>query len=84
MVDWLSIFYLGIFGTVVGFVWYYQGVERIGPTKAGLFINFVPIFAILFAFFILREAITASLIVGAVLVITGVYLTNRTSKVSTV
>ena len=39
---------------------------------------------ILFAFFILREAITASLIVGAVLVITGVYLTNRTSKVSTV
>lgn len=81
-VDWLCISYLGVFGTVVGFVWYYQGVKRIGPTKAGLFINFVPISAILCAFFILTEPITISLAVGAVLVISGVYLTNRTTKVS--
>jgi drug/metabolite transporter (DMT)-like permease len=82
-VDWLCISYLGVFGTVIGFVWYYQGVERIGPTKAGLFINFVPISAILCAFFILREPITLSLIIGAALVISGVYLTNRTAKVKT-
>jgi len=81
VIDWLCISYLGIFGTVIGFVWYYQGVERIGPTKAGLFMNFVPISAILCAFFILRESITLSLAAGAVLVISGVYLTNRTAKV---
>jgi len=80
-VDWLCISYLGVFWTVIGFVWYYQGVERIGPTKAGLFINFVPISAILCAFFILAEPITSSLAAGAVLVISGVYLTNRTAKV---
>lgn len=80
-IDWVCISYLGVFGTVIGFVWYYQGVERIGPTKAGLFINFVPISAILCAFFILREPITLSLAVGAALVISGVYLTNRTAKV---
>jgi len=80
-VDWLCISYLSVFGTVIGFVWYYQGVERIGPTKAGLFINLVPISAILCAFFILREPITPSLAAGAVLVISGVYLTNRTAKV---
>jgi drug/metabolite transporter (DMT)-like permease len=79
-VDWLCICYLGVFGTVIGFVWYYQGVERLGPAKAGLFINFVPIFAILSAFLILHEPITLSLAVGAVLVISGVYLTNRPSK----
>ena len=82
VLDWSCISYLGIFGTVVGFVWYYQGVERLGPTKAGLFINFVPIFAILCAFLFLHEPITPSLVVGTVLVISGVYLTNRTSKVS--
>jgi len=82
-IDWLCISYLGVFGTVIGFVWYYQGVARIGPTKAGLFINFVPISAILCAFFILREPITISLAAGAVLVISGVYLTNRTAKVKT-
>jgi len=81
-VDWLCISYLGVFGTVIGFVWYYQGIERIGPTKAGLFINFVPISAILCAFFILAEPISIPLAVGAILVIPGVYLTNRTSKVS--
>ena len=75
--DWVCISYLGVFGTVIGFVWYYQGVEHLGPTKAGLFINFVPIFGILSAFLILREPITLSLAVGAVLVISGVYLTNK-------
>jgi drug/metabolite transporter (DMT)-like permease len=79
-IDWLCISYLGVFGTVIGFVWYYQGVERIGPTKAGLFINFVPVSAILCAFVILREPITLSLAGGTVLVISGVYLTNRTDK----
>ncbi len=79
--DWLSISYLAIFGTVVGFVWYYQGVERIGLTRASLFINFVPIFAILFAFAMLGEPITLSLAAGAALVVFGVYLTNRPSKI---
>jgi len=75
--DWMSIFYLGVFGTVLGFVWYYQGIQRIGPMKASLFINFVPISAIIMAYFILREPITPSLAVGTALVCTGVYLTTR-------
>ena len=77
--EWMSIAYLGVFATVIAFVWYYQAISRIGPVKSGLFINFVPIFAVLLAFLILREEITVSLAVGAVLVISGVYLTNRTS-----
>jgi len=76
-VDWLCIFYLSVFGTVIGFVWYYQGMERLGPTQAGLFINFVPIFAILSALLILGESVTLSLAVGAAMVISGAYLTNR-------
>lgn len=75
--DWWNIFYLGFFGTVLGFVWFYEGIKKIGPTKAGLFINFVPISAILMAFFFLDEALTFSLLAGALLVTTGVYLTNR-------
>jgi drug/metabolite transporter (DMT)-like permease len=77
MSDWWNIFYLGFFGTVLGFVWFYEGINQIGPTKAGLFINFVPISAILLAFLILGESLTISLLIGTVLVTTGVYLTNR-------
>ena len=75
--DWLSLFYLGFFGTVVGFVWYYEGIKQIGPTKASLFINFVPISAVLMAFFILGEPITPSLFIGTLLVTIGVYLTTK-------
>jgi drug/metabolite transporter (DMT)-like permease len=76
MFDWVGIVYLGVFGTVIGFVWYYQGIKAIGPTRAGQFINFVPMSAIVLAFFILGEAITVSLLVGTAFVITGVYITN--------
>ena len=74
--DWTSLFYLGFFGTVLGFFWYYEGINQIGPTKASVFINFVPISAIILSFFILNEQITISLFIGAVLVVSGVYFTN--------
>jgi drug/metabolite transporter (DMT)-like permease len=75
---WACIVYLGLFGTVLGFVWYYEGINTIGPMKAGQFINFVPISAVLLAFFILGEPVTLSLLIGGIFVISGVYLTNAT------
>jgi drug/metabolite transporter (DMT)-like permease len=76
---WISLFYLAIFGTVLGFLWYYEGINIIGPMKASIYINFVPISAIIFAFFILDEPITSSLLIGTFCVIAGVYLTNFTA-----
>ena len=77
-IEWLGIFYLGFFGTVVGFVWYYEGIKAIGATKASQFINFVPISAVVLAFFLLAEPVTFSLVIGTLMVCTGVYLTNST------
>ena len=74
---WFSIIYLGVFGTSLGFIWYYEGIRTIGPSRAGVFINLVPICAIIMAFFILDEAVDASIVLGAIFVFTGVYLTNR-------
>jgi drug/metabolite transporter (DMT)-like permease len=79
LADWLALFYLGFFGTVLGFVWYYQGIQHIGAIKASVFINFVPISAIVLSFFILREPLTGSLLLGTAMVLVGVYLTNRES-----
>jgi len=77
---WLSIVYLGFFGTCLGFVWYYEGIKQIGPSKSAVFINFVPISAVVMAFFLLGETIDASLLIGAALVLSGIYLTNRPTK----
>jgi drug/metabolite transporter (DMT)-like permease len=76
--SWLGLAYLALFGTVLGFRWYYEGIKRIGPARASIFINFVPISAVILAFLLLREPITVSLLSGAVLVSSGVYLTNST------
>jgi drug/metabolite transporter (DMT)-like permease len=80
LAEWASIIYLGLFGTVIGFVWYYEGIRQIGPLRAGLFINFVPVSAIILAFLILSEPVTVSLLTGACLVVTGVCLTSRPTR----
>jgi len=76
LLDWTALFYLGFFGTALGFVWFYDGIRHIGPTRAGLFINFVPVSAVLLAFALLEEPLTPSLLAGILLVCTGVYMTN--------
>ena len=80
LLDWTSMAYLAILRTVIGFVWFYEGVNFVARAGKALFINFVPISAVILAFFMLREPITWSLAVGAVLVLSGVYLTNRMVK----
>ena len=74
---WLAIFFLGFFGSALGFVWYYEGIRSIGPSRAGVFINLVPVSSVLLAFFLLNEGIDFSLVLGGALIIAGVYLTNR-------
>jgi drug/metabolite transporter (DMT)-like permease len=76
LLDWGNLAYLGLFGTVLGFVWYYEGIRVIGPSRASLFINFVPISAICLAHIILKEPLTVSLLVGGALVVTGVTLNH--------
>jgi drug/metabolite transporter (DMT)-like permease len=74
--EWGGLIYLSLFGTVLALTWYIEGIKRIGPTKASIFINFVPVSAVFLSFLILQEPLTSSLLVGLVLVSSGVYLTN--------
>jgi len=74
---WLGVFYLGFFGSALGFFWYYQGIKAIGPSRAGVFINIVPVCAVFFAYLMLHEALDRSLLIGAILVVIGVYCTNK-------
>jgi drug/metabolite transporter (DMT)-like permease len=77
---WLSIFALGFLGAALSFTWFYEGIDKIGTSRAGIFINFVPIFATVMGVLILHEKLSPSLIVGAIFVVSGVYLTNYQAK----
>ncbi|ROQ92304.1 DMT family transporter [Desulfosoma caldarium] len=75
--SWIGMFYLGFFGSFLGFRWYYEGIQAIGPARAGVFINLVPLSAMAMAVLFLGEQVEASLIVGALAICLGVTLTNR-------
>lgn len=77
---WLSIGYLSVFGTVLGFLWYFEGIQRIGASRAAIFINFVPINGVLLAMLILDEPLTLALVFGGLLVVSGSWLTNRPAR----
>ncbi len=74
---WLCFVYLGVLATVAGFTWFYEGVRSLGAAKAGVFINFVPVTAILCGWLVLGEPIALSLLAGGLMVVAGVFLTNR-------
>lgn len=78
--SWLSITFLGVFGTVLAFIWYAEAIYRIGASRTIVFNNLVPVFAVLLAFLILKEPITWSMLLGGSLSFIGVILTNKQEK----
>jgi drug/metabolite transporter (DMT)-like permease len=73
----LAILFLGVFGTALAFVWYYDGVKNLGPTRAGIFINLVPVWGVLLSTLLLAERIPVTSILGGMVILVGVLLTNH-------
>jgi drug/metabolite transporter (DMT)-like permease len=76
----LCMLYLGLFGTVIAFVWFYEGVKAVGAGRAAVFNNLVPVFGVLFAALILGEPVLKSMYVGGAIAIFGVFLTTVNSQ----
>lgn len=74
---WAAMIYLVVFGTVLPFRWFYEGVKALGAARASQFINLVPPLAVIESVLILGESFPPALLVGAMLVIAGLYLTNK-------
>ena len=74
---WASLAFLGILGTAVAFVWFYEGIQALGMSRAVVFNNLVPLFGVLLAWLILNEPIHPSLLLGGALAVAGVFLVNR-------
>ena len=73
---WASIFFLGAGGTALAFVWYAQGLQVLGAARTSVFNNLVPVFGVTFSAVLLGEPILPSMIIGGVVALAGVSLTN--------
>jgi drug/metabolite transporter (DMT)-like permease len=75
--SWVALAYLVVFGTVLPFLWFYEGVKALGAARGAQFINLVPPLAVAEAVLLLHEPLTPALLSGIALVVSGLYLTNR-------
>jgi len=77
---WASVVFLAIGGTALAFTWFADGVKRLGAAKASVFVNLVPVFAVLQAAVLLGERLELPVLGGGLLVIAGVWLTANFSE----
>jgi drug/metabolite transporter (DMT)-like permease len=73
----VSILYVALFPSIFAYLCWNRGVELIGANKAGLYINFTPVFASVLAMILLDESLRLFHLVGVVMIIGGMLLYNR-------
>lgn len=79
MAEAASLLYLGVVGSAVAYIWYYDGIQQIGVARAGVFIALNPLAAVLFGAALLGEQIPLTTLLGGVLIISGIVAENRHS-----
>lgn len=73
---WISVVYLAILGTAVGFVLYYWIAKQASAFLTSFSIFVSPVFAVFLGWLVLNETISAFGILGAILVIIGIGITQ--------
>lgn len=76
---WIALSYLIVFATALGQQAWLYGVRGIGPSRAGIFGNLIPVSALLLSALVLGERITLRHLFGVVLILAGVWLVTRQS-----
>jgi len=76
---WLVTAWVAIFPSTLSQLFYLRGVDLIGPGRAGVYVNLVPVFAAVLAVVLIDEPFAAFHAVALALVIGGIWLAQRTA-----
>ncbi len=75
-----SAFWLGAVSTGIGFLGYVRLIDKIGAVKTSTVAYFLPVFGIIWGSIFLDEKITSTIILGCLIVLIGIYLSNSNKK----
>ncbi len=73
----LILFYVVVFPAIAAYYCWQKGVEIIGPNRASMFIQLMPLFSAIMAIIIFKEQFELYHFVGATFIVTGIYLSNK-------
>ena len=79
---WVALVYVMVFATALGQQAWLYGVKGVGPSRAGIFGNLIPVAALLFSLVILGEPVGLREISGIGLILLGVWLVNQRAQIS--
>jgi len=79
-VAWAQFVYAALGAGSLGYVFWYEGIRRIGPTRVAAYAYLMPPVGVLLAVLILREPFGLLHVVGAVIIILGVALARAPSR----
>jgi len=77
---WAIIVWVAIFPSCLAQLFYMSGVDKIGPGRAGVFVNLVPVFSAILAVWLIDEPFATFHAVALALVIGGIVLAQRTGR----
>ena len=75
-----SAFWLGAVSTGLGFLGYVRLIDKIGAVRTSTVAYFLPVFGIIWGSIFLDEKITSTIILGCLIVLIGIYLSNSNKK----
>lgn len=73
---WIAVAYLAIFASVLGYLGYIAVLKRLSPTQTVVYVYLNPFLALIWAYFLLDEVPRLISLVGGIIVIVGILLTN--------
>jgi drug/metabolite transporter (DMT)-like permease len=68
---------VALFSSVLAYVFWNRGVERVGANVAGLFVHLMPVFGVILAWLVLDERLAPFHVAGIVLILCGIFVTSR-------
>lgn len=75
--QWMSLMYLGVLGSALAYIGYYDGIRKIGATRSGVFIALNPLTAVILGALLLGEQLTLAMCLGGGLILVGIFLCNK-------
>ncbi|MGE4527139.1 MAG: DMT family transporter [Rhodospirillaceae bacterium] len=75
--------YLGVFPSVLAYLFYNIGVARVGAARAGMFIHLIPVFGVILAVLFLHETLHAYHALGMAAILSGIALATVRLKTKT-
>jgi drug/metabolite transporter (DMT)-like permease len=76
------ILFVVIFPSFMSQLFFIRGVQLIGASRAGIFINLVPVFASVFSILVIREEFENYHTIGLLLVLMGIWVAERIGTVN--